>query len=133
MAAGILLVLAGVAYHSSLGCPMVLDDEADILGNPTRRYDEAIADFQRVLELQPDDPLATRNLGAVMLQEGRFADAVPLLIKASAAEPSSSAIQYSLGLAYQGLGKQEEAKRCFDEARRLAPGLPPVPNPSMPP
>ena len=37
MAAGILLLLVGWAYHGSLRCPMVLDDEVSVLGNPTIR------------------------------------------------------------------------------------------------
>ena len=96
-----------------------------VLEAQNQQISKAIADFQQVLEWQPDYPLAARNLGAVLLRERRFAEAVPLLLKAVAAEPSSPAIRYSLGLAYEGMGNQAEAQRCFDEARARAGASPP--------
>ena len=45
----------------------------------TRRYDEAIREYEKSLELDPRQPAIHRNLGILLVQLGRYNEAVPHL------------------------------------------------------
>jgi tetratricopeptide (TPR) repeat protein len=61
------------------------------------------------------------NLGSLLVQAGRSADAVPVLRKAAAADPAYAAPRFNLGLAYRDLGRPQQAMEEFAEAIRLRP------------
>jgi tetratricopeptide (TPR) repeat protein len=61
------------------------------------------------------------NLGALLVQTGRAADAVPVLLKAVAVDPSYAAPHFNLGLAYRGTGEQQAAIDELTTAVRLRP------------
>ncbi len=61
------------------------------------------------------------NLGSLLVQAGRSADAVPVLQKAAAADPAYAAPRFNLGLAYRDLGQPQQAVEAFSEAIRLKP------------
>ena len=62
------------------------------------------------------------NVGTLLLQNGRPADAIPLLSKASALDPGDAEPHYRLGLAYQETGHMQGAVDEMTEAVRLRPG-----------
>jgi protein O-mannosyl-transferase len=44
-------------------------------GEAMRRYNEAIAQYKKALELEPDEPVIHRNLGVLLVRLGRFKEA----------------------------------------------------------
>jgi Flp pilus assembly protein TadD/4-amino-4-deoxy-L-arabinose transferase-like glycosyltransferase len=61
------------------------------------------------------------NLGAFFVRTGRAADAVPVLLKAVAVDPSDAAPHLNLGLAYRETGEQQAAVEELTTAVRLRP------------
>ena len=61
---------------------------------------EAEAQFRKLTELAPDDPLGYANLGLTYLQAGRFDDAEQQLQRARKLDPSSTEIGLALARLY---------------------------------
>jgi len=61
------------------------------------------------------------NVGAMLVKNGRYADAVPLLLKAIAVDPNYAAPHLALGVAFRNLNRPDEALRHLREAVRFAP------------
>jgi len=81
-----------------------------------RRYEEAVKQLRRSLQLKPEMPLAHMILGAVYLQEGEFTDAVAELKAALKAEPAPIFSGY-LAHAYGVAGERQEAERLLGELK----------------
>ena len=62
-----------------------------------------------------------KNLGALLVQTGRAADAAPVLLKAVAVDPSYAVPHFNLGLAYRETGEQQAALEELTTAVRLRP------------
>ena len=60
-------------------------------------------------------------LGAIRLQQDRFADAAPLLARARASAPREARFVYLHGMALAGLGRLAEAADAFRDAIRREP------------
>ena len=58
--------------------------------------------FRQVLELDPDDAMGNFGLGELLVEEGRYAEAVEHLERALAADPNYSAALLALGRAHEG-------------------------------
>jgi len=69
--------------------------------------------FRRVLEIDPDDPLAHFGLGELAVEEGRLDVAVDHLERAIAADPGPSAAILALGAALGGLGETDRARETY--------------------
>jgi TolB-like protein/Tfp pilus assembly protein PilF len=82
-----------------------------------RRFDEAIADAQRVLDLGPSYPMALIRLGVAYEGKGRFADAVDVFRKAAEAAPELLDSLGLLGHAYAKAGCADDARRQLDVLR----------------
>lgn len=80
-------------------------------------FDEAAIAFQRARDLAPSTPAPMVGLADVKLRQHDHANAASLLQRAIEIDPTYKAAHYSLGLAYRGLGRSQEA------ARELARGL----------
>ena len=91
------------------------------------RIDEAIIRLQGALALQPDCLPAYANLGKVLLEHSRAADAVPLLRRAKALDPNFDPVRTHLANALLGLGNKlldddaPRAEECYREALQLIP------------
>jgi tetratricopeptide (TPR) repeat protein len=72
---------------------------------------EAARAFQRVNTLATNDWHGLAGLGEVLLRQKRFSEAVSLLKAAAQKAPSVGAVHYLLGIAYQQLGRTNEANR----------------------
>ncbi len=88
--------------------------------------DEAIVRLQGALALQPDCWPAYANLGKVLLEHGRAADAEPLLRRAMALNSEPTPIRVQLANALLELGNQHlandeapQAERCYRDAMQL--------------
>jgi predicted O-linked N-acetylglucosamine transferase (SPINDLY family) len=85
------------------------------------RLDAATARYHDVLRAVSDQPDALHLLGVLALQQGRPADAVPLIERAVAARSDSAVYHGNLGVAYQSLGRADEARSALERAVALDP------------
>ncbi|MGJ8562438.1 MAG: tetratricopeptide repeat protein [Alphaproteobacteria bacterium] len=87
-----------------------------------KQWDEAVADFKRVLEVDPDNADALNYLGYTWVDRNENLDeAFSMIRKAVALEPESGAIVDSLGWAHYKLGQYEEARVQLEKAVELSP------------
>ena len=61
------------------------------------RSEEAIAEFQKVLQIDPNDVGANVNLGQLYAQQRKYTEAIAVLRTAIAAEPYNATGLYNLG------------------------------------
>ncbi len=89
------------------------------------RWPEAVADFQRALELAPDQPLVLNYLGYSWVDRGEnLEQALGMLQKAVELRPRDGFIIDSLGWAYFKIGRLNEAVSWLDRAVEAEPGDP---------
>lgn len=87
------------------------------------RLDEAIAECKRAIEIDPEFGNPYNDIGAYLIEQGRFEDALPWLDRAVEAlryEPRHFP-HYNLGRAYLGLEMYVRAESCFQEALQVEP------------
>ena len=70
----------------------------------------AVAAFRRLIELSPQAPDGYVGLGGTLLGQKNYVGAARLLEHAVAIDPRYPLARYRLGMAYRGLGRQEEAQ-----------------------
>jgi tetratricopeptide (TPR) repeat protein len=90
----------------------------------TGQVDEAVAWFERALELRPELAIAHGNLGSALIQAGKPEQALPHLKQAVALAPRNFRYHDLLGLALVDLNRGEEALACFRRAVELNPDVP---------
>jgi tetratricopeptide (TPR) repeat protein len=78
------------------------------------RSNEAIRAWQDLLKVMPDDGDAAANLGALLLQQKRFSEAVAYLETAEKKD-GSPASQYRLGVAYLRAGQIERGTTILEK------------------
>ncbi|NNE42764.1 MAG: tetratricopeptide repeat protein, partial [Gemmatimonadetes bacterium] len=86
--------------------------------------DVAEAEYRRALALAPGFGEAHYHLGALLLGEGRVAEAIPELERGAQAMPRSYRVRRSLAEALELAGRGREALAVRDEAARLSVGHP---------
>jgi len=89
------------------------------------RYDEAVAEYRKAIEMNPQAPDLHFRLGRAILLAGHNPDS---LAKATAAfrdelklNPEDGACEFQLGQIAQVEGKKADAKVHFEEALKLSP------------
>ncbi|PTW61708.1 tetratricopeptide repeat protein [Breoghania corrubedonensis] len=88
----------------------------------TERWPEAEADFQKALELYPDQPMVLNYLGYSWIDKGMHLDkALDMIKKAVELRPSDGYIVDSLGWAYFRLGRYDDAVKELERAVELRP------------
>lgn len=80
------------------------------------RTDLAVAEFDAVLALDPNNVDARGNLGVILYFEGEYAKAVPQLRAALKLRPSLPKIRALLGIAEKHTGDLAAARRDLEEA-----------------
>jgi hypothetical protein len=86
------------------------DFAPDLADEQRQLLDAAAVDwYNKALETLPDYAPANRRLGNLYVGQENFADAVPLLERAYANEPTNPAAIKGLGLAYVWVGRTQEA------------------------
>lgn len=86
-------------------------------------YQEALQEYKRALELNPDYPLAHNNLGIVYKNLGRFDDAVKEYKTAINLNPDYLSPYYNLGVLYISQNHFNEAIENFERALSINPNL----------
>lgn len=87
----------------------------------------AVAEYQKVLAIDPDFSEVRGNLGAQYLRMGRPAEAVPQLQRAIELDPHTAIHQSNLAVAFFELGRFDEAEAWARGAVRLD-GANPIPH-----
>jgi tetratricopeptide (TPR) repeat protein len=87
---------------------------------------DAVAQYQREIELFPDDVLARVELGFALLGQGREEEAVAPAEEAVRLAPGLFVTHLVLGRALAGTGKLERAIRELRTAAAMAPEIPAV-------
>jgi len=87
------------------------------------RRDEAVADFERAVEIRHDHVEAHYNLGNALLQMGRVDDAIAHFQKALEFDPGFEKAHNNLGNALLQEGRVDEAVAHFNRALEINPGL----------
>jgi protein O-mannosyl-transferase len=103
----------------------------DILGltfSQQGRTDEAIAHFQKAIELNPDFVNAHNNLGIALNLKGRSDEAIEQYTKALALDPKHAQAHYNLGNVLFRKGQTDEAIAHFQKALAINPDYPDADN-----
>jgi tetratricopeptide (TPR) repeat protein len=101
-------------------------DELMLVGNihaGLNQFDEALATYQAVLQINPNKAAAHTNIGVVYYQTSRLDDAVAEMKKALEIEPNDAETQYMLGATYVQQQKYDDAEKAFNQAITLKPEL----------
>ncbi|MBT8485497.1 MAG: tetratricopeptide repeat protein [Phycisphaerales bacterium] len=96
----------------------------ELIGTAERtlgRPEQAIAAFQRAVELRPDFVDALINLGNVLGESNRHSEAIAVLRRALTHEPDAPDIHANLGVALGAVGRPEEAMASLRHALQLEP------------
>jgi len=94
-----------------------------ILEIDEKKYDEALANLKKALQINPDHTEALYYTGVVYSAQRKPAEAVPFLEKARAKAPGDPAIAFQLGLAYFAQQEYERAQPLFEEVFKAHPDL----------
>jgi hypothetical protein len=87
-----------------------------------QRYRTAIVLFRKASRLKPEDSRPRTGLGvALVMSDADYQEAIPYLKQGVADEPSNASAWLALGIAYQNLGRDAEAKPPYQEFLKLKP------------
>jgi tetratricopeptide (TPR) repeat protein len=81
-----------------------------------QRWEEAVQQCRRALEIQPDDALSLFNLGTLLAQQGDADAALEYLEKAVAQREQYTEAHYNLGTVLLRQGRYREAIEAFERA-----------------
>lgn len=85
------------------------------------KLDQAIANYQQALKIEPNNALAYNNLAEIYLLQGKIEAAIASCQNAIKLQPNLAAAYKNLGNCLQAGGKIEEAIRAYTKAVELAP------------
>lgn len=91
--------------------------------DPLGRYEEAIACYDKALEIDPSLASAWSNKGNSLHNLGRYEQAVACHDKAVEIDPSLANAWSNKGVTLGVLGRYEEAIACYDKALEIDPDL----------
>lgn len=84
-------------------------------------YDSAISEFKRLLEKNPEDPVALYSIGRAYYGQGSYDEAITYLKAARQADPTNADIYLYLGMSYEQKGEYQQALREYDNCAELHP------------
>ena len=106
-------------HHQTLTIQQAIDLAAQ--HHKEGRLSQAETAYQRILESDPNQPIALHLLGVVAHQTGKNDVAVDLITRAIAIDPDLAEAHSNLGTALRDLGKLEEAVTSYHKALALKP------------
>jgi tetratricopeptide (TPR) repeat protein len=86
-----------------------------------KRFGEAVAEFRKALELDPNDADARLSLARSLLAQSEYSDVLPTLLPFVKAHPANAVAHSLLGFAYRGLEQYEPATRQLQIAVKANP------------
>jgi putative PEP-CTERM system TPR-repeat lipoprotein len=91
-----------------------------------KKYDQAIAEYNRLIAERPADPIALNNLAWLYQRQGNLQKARELAERAFAAAPTASQIDDTLGWILLAQGESEKALTHLSAANSAAPRNPDI-------
>jgi tetratricopeptide (TPR) repeat protein len=85
------------------------------------KYEEAIASYERAIELKPDDDAAWYNRGVSLYNLCRYEEAIASYERAIELKSDDDAAWYNRGISLYNLGRYEEAIASFERAIEFKP------------
>jgi protein O-mannosyl-transferase len=82
---------------------------------------EAIGHFERILQIEPNEPMAHGSLGAALLKTGQTSVALAHLQKSLEIDPKQASVHSSLGVALLETGQAEESLAHLQAALKIDP------------
>ena len=98
---------------------VVFDRAVDLLKK--EQYSAAIAEWEKALQLDPEDAKAHYNLALDLTREGKLDEAIPHFEKAVLEDPRFAEAHNNLGIACVQTGRIDEAVTHFQKAVELEP------------
>jgi tetratricopeptide (TPR) repeat protein len=83
--------------------------------------DQALQEFRRAVELEPNLASARNNLGVALLARGKATEALPHLQAAVDLDPGNATAYVNLGNAYLAVGDSAQAMKAYQDAFTLDP------------
>jgi len=83
------------------------------------RFDEAIAESKRAVELDPLSTVINADLGSTFVYAGRYREAVAQLRKTLRIDPTDFYAHFNLGIALQAMGDLSGATAEYEKAKQL--------------
>jgi len=122
------LVLSVALLMASFPPPVTAQTtEADVyvaqgvLDFDEKRFDEALGNFRRALEIETDHVEALYYTGVVHMAQRRPEQAVPFLERARTKAPTDASVAYQLGLAFFAQQQYDRAQPLLEEVFRATP------------
>jgi tetratricopeptide (TPR) repeat protein len=85
------------------------------------KWDEAIASYERAIELAPRDAELRVELGDLLARTGHYVEAIASFDEALRISPHNPAAETGLAQAYRGVHNYDEAKRILERSRAEHP------------
>lgn len=98
------------------------------IGRMDEELDQAVANFQRAIEINPNEAKAHNFLGLGYRRQGKIDEAIAEHRKAIDIDPNVPHAHYYLGEAYEKKGKLTEAIATFKQALEINPNETELPN-----
>jgi len=111
-------------WTHTLACTLSNSIAHNNLGSAFRdqgRMEEAIAELQKALAINPDYAEAHYNLGNAFLQQGRMEEAIAQYQMALEIMPDDEEVHNNLGNVFLQQGRMEEAISCYQKALEINP------------
>jgi tetratricopeptide (TPR) repeat protein len=91
----------------------------------TGMHEDALREFQRVLELNKDDTIARFHMGLVLMRQGKWHEAIAALQEAAARPAARASAFHNLAIALERVGKYPEALAALHDATRRGGAMDP--------
>ena len=85
------------------------------------KFEEAVANYQQALRIDPDNSLDHCNLGRALSSLGRLEEALAAFLESLRIKPDHADAHNNLGNTYKSLGRLEESVASYREALKLRP------------
>jgi len=95
-----------------------------VLYQDAGRLDDAVAEFQRALAIDPRHVKARSNMGVALLQSNRIDQAAAELRQAMTSDPRNVEAIVNFALVQRALGRSIDARTLLLRALTLDPGMP---------
>ena len=90
-----------------------------LIARSLNRTDEAVAEFQKVLKIDPRDSATNILIGQLYVQQKKYPEATAAFRKAIDAEPYNETALYNLGLLLNRTGAKDEGQRLIEKFQEL--------------
>ena len=87
------------------------------------RYEDAIVECKEAIKIDPDFGNPYNDIGAYLIERGKFDEAIPWFKKAMSAKRYDSYCypHYNLGRVYEKKGKWQQALDCYETSLKANP------------